>query len=163
MIHFGKKLQDTAGPSLVYTISNNGTGQASRQLQSWAKKYRVLDGEGQRLTLFNNWEATYFDFDETKLAALFKDAKNLGVDMFLLDDGWFGNKYPRNNDDAGRLAGKCKETAARPRAPGKRSKSGRRKIRHLDRAGNGKPEKRIIRKTPGLGHPSACTSGKIFP
>lgn len=88
-------------PSLIYTVSNNGTGQASRQLQSWARKYRVLNGEGERLTLLNNWEATYFDFDEPKLAALFKDAKSLGVDLFLLDDGWFGNKYPRNNDDAG--------------------------------------------------------------
>jgi alpha-galactosidase len=88
-------------PSLIYTVSHNGIGQASRQLQSWARKYRVLDGEGERLTLLNNWEATYFDFDENKLTALFKDAKNLGVDMFLLDDGWFGNKYPRNNDDAG--------------------------------------------------------------
>ena len=61
----------------------------------------MLNGEGERLTLLNNWEATYFNFDENKLSALFKDAKNLGVDMFLLDDGWFGNKYPRNNDDAG--------------------------------------------------------------
>jgi alpha-galactosidase len=48
-------------PSLIYTISDNGTGQASRQLQSWARKYRVLDGEGERLTLLNNWEATYFN------------------------------------------------------------------------------------------------------
>lgn len=88
-------------PSLIYTISHSGTGTASRQLQSWARKYRVLDGEGERLTLLNNWESTYFDFDETKLTSLMKEAKGLGVDMFLLDDGWFGNKYPRNNDDAG--------------------------------------------------------------
>ena len=88
-------------PSLIYTISNNGTGQASRQLQSWARKYRIINGESNRLTLLNNWEATYFDFDENKLTGLFKDAKKLGVDLFLLDDGWFGNKYPRNNDDAG--------------------------------------------------------------
>ncbi|MEJ7589892.1 MAG: alpha-galactosidase, partial [Ferruginibacter sp.] len=88
-------------PSLIYTLSNNGTGPASRQIQSWARKYRVLDGQGERLTLLNNWEATYFDFDENKLSGLFKDAKKLGVDMFLLDDGWFGNKYPRNNDNAG--------------------------------------------------------------
>ncbi len=88
-------------PALIYTISNNGTGEASRQIQSWARKYRVLNGEGERLTLLNNWEATYFDFDEKKLSALFKDANDLGVDLFLLDDGWFGNKYPRNNDDAG--------------------------------------------------------------
>ncbi|WP_223833840.1 alpha-galactosidase [Spirosoma profusum] len=88
-------------PSLIYTISGNGTGQASRQLQRWARNYRVLDGKGDRLTLLNNWEATYFDFDETKLSGLITDTKKLGADMFLLDDGWFGNKYPRNNDDAG--------------------------------------------------------------
>ena len=88
-------------PSLIYGLSNNGTGEASRNLHNWARKHRILDGQGERLTLLNNWEATYFDFDENKIADLFKDAKDLGVDMFLLDDGWFGNKYPRNNDDAG--------------------------------------------------------------
>ncbi|TDD96576.1 alpha-galactosidase [Flavobacterium cellulosilyticum] len=88
-------------PSLIYALSNNGTGEASRNLHNWARKYRLLDGEGERLTLLNNWEATFFDFDENKIKGLFKDAKDLGVDLFLLDDGWFGNKYPRNNDDAG--------------------------------------------------------------
>lgn len=88
-------------PALLYALSNNGTGEASRNLHDWARKYRLLDGQGERLTLLNNWEATYFDFDEDKISALFKDAKDLGVDMFLLDDGWFGNKHPRNNDDAG--------------------------------------------------------------
>ena len=53
------------------------------------------------MTLLNNWESTYFDFDEDKLTSLFGDATKLGVDLFLLDDGWFGNKYPRNNDRAG--------------------------------------------------------------
>ena len=43
----------------------------------------------------------HFDFDENKLTGLFKGAKKLGVDMFLLDDGWFGNKHPRNDDHAG--------------------------------------------------------------
>lgn len=88
-------------PSLIYTVSHTGTGDASRQLQSWARRYRVLNGSGERLTLLNNWEATFFDFDENKLSGLIKNTKDLGVDMFLLDDGWFGNKYPRNNDDAG--------------------------------------------------------------
>jgi len=88
-------------PSFIYAISHQGTGEASRGMHSWARKYRVLDGEGERLTLLNNWEATYFNFDEDKLTALFKDAKELGVDLFLLDDGWFGNKYPRNSDRAG--------------------------------------------------------------
>ena len=88
-------------PSLLYAVSRHGTGEASRNLQSWARQYRVLDGQGQRLTLLNNWEATYFDFNEPKLTSLIQDTKALGVNMFLLDDGWFGNKYPRNNDDAG--------------------------------------------------------------
>ncbi len=88
-------------PSLIYAMSNNGTGEASRNLHAWARKYRVLDGQGERLTLLNNWEATYFDFDEDKITTLFKDAKDIGVDLFLLDDGWFGNKYPRNHDRAG--------------------------------------------------------------
>ncbi|PRY22947.1 alpha-galactosidase [Spirosoma oryzae] len=87
-------------PSLIYSLSDQGTGLASRQLQRWARDYRVLDGNGSRLTLLNNWEATYFDFDEPKLSSLIADTKKLGVDMFLLDDGWFGNKYPRNSDNA---------------------------------------------------------------
>ncbi len=87
-------------PSLIYSLSDRGTGLASRQLQRWARDHRVLDGNGSRLTLLNNWEATYFDFDEPKLSTLIADTKKLGVDMFLLDDGWFGNKYPRNSDNA---------------------------------------------------------------
>ncbi|MDB5015119.1 MAG: alpha-galactosidase, partial [Daejeonella sp.] len=88
-------------PAFLYTFSTSGKGDASRKLQSWARNYKLLDGKGTRLTLLNNWEATYFDFNEQKLAELLKDTKKLGVDFFLLDDGWFGNKYPRNDDHAG--------------------------------------------------------------
>lgn len=96
-------------PSFIYAMSNKGTGEASRNLHSWARKNKILDGQGERLTLLNNWEATFFDFDENKITTLLKDAKDLGVDMFLLDDGWFGNKYPRNDDRAG--LGDWKENA----------------------------------------------------
>lgn len=88
-------------PKLVYTLSQHGKGEASRNLQDWARKYKIVDGEGPRLTLLNNWESTYFNFNEEKLSELLKDTKKLGVDLFLLDDGWFGNKYPRNDDHAG--------------------------------------------------------------
>jgi len=88
-------------PEFIFTYSAQGKGFASRNFHSWARNYGVLDGNGNRLTLLNNWEATYFDFDETKLTNLFGGAKELGVDLFLLDDGWFGNKYPRSNDRAG--------------------------------------------------------------
>lgn len=88
-------------PAFWYTFSDHGKGDASRKLQSWARTYKILDGKGSRLTLLNNWESTYFDFNESKLAGLLKDTKKLGVDLFLLDDGWFANKYPRNNDHTG--------------------------------------------------------------
>lgn len=88
-------------PKFLYTFSTNGKGQASRQLQSWARNYKLNDGNGERFTLLNNWETTYFNFNEEKLKSLLKDTKELGVDMFLLDDGWFGNKYPRDNDHEG--------------------------------------------------------------
>jgi len=88
-------------PSFIYTFSNQGKGQASRNLHTWARKYGVRDGEKPRLTLLNNWESTHFDFDEKKLTEMFSDAKTLGVDMFLLDDGWFGNKYPRSGSSSG--------------------------------------------------------------
>ena len=88
-------------PRFIYTMSFEGTGKGSRNLQSWMRNHQLLDGKGDRLTLLNNWEATYFDFDQEKLVKLFDGAKELGVNLFLLDDGWFANKYPRNSDNAG--------------------------------------------------------------
>jgi alpha-galactosidase len=88
-------------PEFIFTYSAEGTGMASRNLHRWARNYRVLDGNGPRYTLLNNWEATQFDFNEKKLDSLFDQARLLGVDLFLLDDGWFANKYPRNSDHSG--------------------------------------------------------------
>jgi alpha-galactosidase len=88
-------------PEFIFTYSANGKGQASRNLHRWARNYAVLDGNAPRMTLLNNWEATHTDFTETRLVELFNEAKKLGVDLFLLDDGWFGNKFPRNDDKAG--------------------------------------------------------------
>jgi alpha-galactosidase len=88
-------------PEFIFTYSNHGKGQASRNLHRWAGKYGIMDGDKPRLTLLNNWEATGFDFNEAKLSTIFQEASKLGVDLFLLDDGWFANKYPRSNDRAG--------------------------------------------------------------
>ena len=96
-----KPKQSFTTPAFLYTLSTEGKGLASRNLHNWARNYKLLDGKGDRLTLLNNWEATYFDFNESKLFSLIKDTKKLGVDLFLLDDGWFANKYPRNGDVAG--------------------------------------------------------------
>lgn len=88
-------------PEFIFTYSSQGKGQASRNLHRWARSYAVLDGNKPRLTLLNNWEATGMNFDQTRLTELFDGATRLGVDLFLLDDGWFANKYPRNDDKAG--------------------------------------------------------------
>ncbi len=88
-------------PDFIFTLSQNGVGEGSRNFHDWARRYQLKDGMGDRMTLLNNWENTYFDFDQELLAQLMKEAKELGVDMFLLDDGWFGNKYPRKDDSAG--------------------------------------------------------------
>lgn len=88
-------------PEFIFTLGYNGIGQASRDIHDWARKYQLKDGMGDRRTLLNNWEATGMDFDEKILGEWMVEAKNLGVDMFLLDDGWFANKYPRNDDKAG--------------------------------------------------------------
>lgn len=88
-------------PEFIFTMSYCGIGEGSRNFQKWALKYQLNKGDQDRMTLLNNWENTSFSFDEDKLSALFDEAKNLGVDLFLLDDGWFGNKYPRNSDRQG--------------------------------------------------------------
>ncbi len=93
--------EDFITPRFMHLLSHSGKGEASRKMHSWARNHKILNGNGPRYTLLNNWEATYFDFDEPKLFKLIKDTKDLGVDLFLLDDGWFGNSHPRNDDHAG--------------------------------------------------------------
>jgi len=85
-------------PAFIFAYSKSGKETVSQNLHRWVRKYALLDGDKSRMTLLNNWEATGFDFNEAKLTGLIADASKLGVDMFLLDDGWFANKYPRNND-----------------------------------------------------------------
>lgn len=86
---------------LLYTFSDSGRGTVSRRFHRWARQYGVYNGTKPHLTLMNNWEATYFDFNNEILSGIIKDAAEMGFDLFLLDDGWFGNKYPRNSDRAG--------------------------------------------------------------
>ena len=54
-----------------------------------------------RAVLLNGWEGLYFDFDQDRIIALAKESADLGIKLFVLDDGWFGVKYPRVDDKAG--------------------------------------------------------------
>ena len=93
--------EDYNSPKIVMTFSNEGAGQASRNLHNYGRMYGVYNGDKQRPVVLNSWEGTYMDFNEAKLDTYIPDAAKLGVEYFVLDDGWFGNKYPRNNDTQG--------------------------------------------------------------
>lgn len=90
-----------ATPPMIWSYSASGRGELSRQFARWGRQYGMRQGNEPRDILLNNWEATYFSFDEKKLVSLFDGARELGMEMFLLDDGWFANKYPRDSDRQG--------------------------------------------------------------
>ena len=79
-------------PQVALCFSDEGLGGLSRAYHDFYREYvinpkRVYE---RRPVVVNNWEATYFDFDEKKLFAIIDEAAKLGIDTFVLDDGWFG-------------------------------------------------------------------------
>ena len=84
-------------PEIIMVYSSNGINGMSQTFHNIFNN-NVIRGKYKnksRSVLINNWEATYFDFDEEKIISLARKAKDLGVEMFVLDDGWFGTR----NDD----------------------------------------------------------------
>jgi len=88
-------------PGMIWTWSCEGAGGASRQLHRWARDYGVYAGGNVNPTLLNSWEGAYFNFTTRTLTDMIDDAAAMGLEMFVLDDGWFGNAFPRNSDKAG--------------------------------------------------------------
>jgi alpha-galactosidase len=89
-------------PRAVWAWSTGGRGPLSRRLHTWVREHVVRDGDRRRAVVANNWETTYFDFDEPRVLALMDGAREVGAELFLLDDGWFGSpEHPRDADDAG--------------------------------------------------------------
>ncbi|WP_047395278.1 alpha-galactosidase [Cetobacterium sp. ZOR0034] len=94
------KNDEFQSPEVVMSYSNTGMNGLSL---NYHRLYRERLARGVwrdkvRPVLLNNWEATYFDFNEEKILDIAKKAKELGVELFVLDDGWFG---ARNHDKAG--------------------------------------------------------------
>ena len=87
-------------PDMIWTRSCQGAGGVSRNMHRWARKYGVYGGGRLCPILLNSWEGAYFTFNTQTILRMIDDAASMGLEMFVLDDGWFGNKYPRNSDDA---------------------------------------------------------------
>lgn len=77
-------------PELIYTFTDKGKGQASRNLHRWALNYGIRNGHKPLRTIFNNWEATGMNTADKVIIPFLAPAKELGYELFLLDDGWFG-------------------------------------------------------------------------
>jgi len=86
-----------ATPHLVYTWSCQGTGGVSRNFHRWARKYALHAGDKPRKILLNSWEGVWFDINEAGMEQMMSDISDMGGELFVMDDGWFGGKYPRNN------------------------------------------------------------------
>lgn len=95
-----KAQEEFVAPEVVMAFSQNGLGELSRIYHDVYRNHlcRGRYVKKRRPVLINNWEATYFDFDEQKILDIAKEAADLGIEMLVMDDGWFGN---RNNDLAG--------------------------------------------------------------
>lgn len=90
--------QEFQGPEVALAYSAEGiTGMSHIYHNLYGKRLcRGTHRDKVRPILINNWEATYFDFNETSIKNIAKEASELGVELFVLDDGWFGK---RDNDD----------------------------------------------------------------
>ena len=87
-------------PEVILSCSDEGMGELSRRFHHIIRNH-VCRGQYQlssRPVLINNWEATYFDFNEEKIEKIARQAAELGIDMMVLDDGWFGK---RDSDTSG--------------------------------------------------------------
>ena len=89
------------GPTVAWTWSETGRDAVTRSFHDWTRARALRDPERLRPIVVNNWESTFFDFDESRVLGLIDRTAELGADLFLLDDGWFGTTYPRDDDSAG--------------------------------------------------------------
>ena len=86
-------------PELALTFSDEGLSGASRNFHRWGRKYRMAHGDKERKILLNSWEGVYFNINEPGMDQMMADIASMGGELFVMDDGWFGVKYPRLTDN----------------------------------------------------------------
>ena len=92
----GEKFQ---APEVILVCSNQGLGGMSRTFHDFFRNHLIRGQHRPRPVLLNSWEACYFDFDHDKLLELGRNAAQCGIELLVVDDGWFGHR----NDDTSSL------------------------------------------------------------
>ena len=87
-------------PELALTYSKEGLSGSSRNFHRWARIYKLAHGTSLRKILLNSWEGVYFDINEQGMDQMMSDIKSMGGELFVMDDGWFGDKFPRKSDNS---------------------------------------------------------------
>jgi len=93
-----KKGETFTTPRLALTYSNEGLSGASRNFHKWGRNYKLANGDVLRKILLNSWEGVYFNINQEGMDQMMGDISSMGGELFVMDDGWFGEKYPRKND-----------------------------------------------------------------
>ena len=93
-----KKGEKFVTPPVALTFSNDGKGGVSRNFHRWGRDHMLPHGSTPRKILLNSWEGVYFDIEEPVMVSMMKGISDLGGELFVMDDGWFGGKYQRNDD-----------------------------------------------------------------
>ncbi|MCM1135896.1 MAG: alpha-galactosidase [Clostridium sp.] len=90
--------QEFQAPEVVMVYSGEGLGNMTRTFHDFYRKHLIRSPykDKKRPILINNWEATYFEFNTEKLLDIARQASKLGVEMLVMDDGWFGNRFDDN-------------------------------------------------------------------
>lgn len=87
-------------PELALTYSEEGKGGVSRNYHNWARHDgKLYNGEAPRDVLLNSWEGVYLDITEQKMKDMMTGVAELGGELFVMDDGWFGSKNWQRKDD----------------------------------------------------------------
>ena len=87
-------------PEFAMTYSTSGKGGVSRAFHRWARMYKLSHGNVERDILLNSWEGVYFKVNQEGMDQMMKSFSALGGEVFVMDDGWFGNKYSRDRGDS---------------------------------------------------------------
>ena len=95
-----KKGETFVTPKIALSFSKEGLSGVSRNFHKWGRKYMLAHGDKERKVLLNSWEGVYLDVNQEGMDQMMGDIASMGGELFVMDDGWFGDKYPRKVDNS---------------------------------------------------------------